>query len=399
METKPSTLPRTLAIAAACLFVVDLGIAIAGQSKPVDETDGYILALTVVVAIQIICALLAIAVSVIDRARHRGKIGIGVIVSSVLTVIGAGVMWVAGVVSIAFGAVVPHVASGGGGGWLGGAWGRPLRVRGRQVHPELTGGGDGDDWCDGARPDASALDVATRRALEALWLHDAQKEHASVPAFARVSWLLAAAGAPADLLVRAQRAGIEEIEHARACFALAAGYGGRTFTVEPMPALARAGMGDARDPLAVLAAESLSDGCQLEDFNADVAAACAEVCAEPVTRGVLDTIAREERGHAELSWAIVEWLVARHRGAVERVLARAATDLDDYPRPTAVSADKRELVARAPAAALRAHGRLPDERWAACWDDRLARTRARLAELLARSRSPRVAEAERDVAA
>lgn len=110
----------------------------------------------------------------------------------------------------------------------GGAWGRPLRVRGRQLHPELRGG---TDWTLGARPDPAGLDPATRRALEALWLHDAQKEHASVPAFSRISWILAALGAPAELLEGAHRAALEEIDHTRRCFALAAGYAGRSHSV------------------------------------------------------------------------------------------------------------------------------------------------------------------------
>src|SRR5690606_4020321 len=112
--------------------------------------------------------------------------------------------------------------------------GRPLRVRGRLVSARLRGGAD---WTRGPRPSAEGLDAATRAALEALWLHDARAEHASVPAFARLSWLLAAAGAPAELLARAHRAALEEIEHAERCFALAAGYGGRAHTVEPMPEL------------------------------------------------------------------------------------------------------------------------------------------------------------------
>jgi len=108
----------------------------------------------------------------------------------------------------------------------GAAWGRPLRVKGRQVHADLE---EGTDWAKGDPPDGSDLDPATCRALEALWLHDAQKEHASVPAFSRVSWLLAAAGAPPELLRWSHRAAIEEIAHARLCFALAAGYGGTSF--------------------------------------------------------------------------------------------------------------------------------------------------------------------------
>src|SRR5262249_34788491 len=157
------------------------------------------------------------------------------------------------------------------------------------------------------------LDEPTRRALEALWLHDAQKEHASVPAFARISWLLAAVGAPADLAEGAHRAALEEIDHTRRCFALAAGYAGRSHSVEPMPDLLLDGLALRGDPRVVLARESLADGCQLEDFNADVAAACAVVCEEPATGAVLDRIAVEERSHADFSWALLRWLLARHR--------------------------------------------------------------------------------------
>jgi hypothetical protein len=247
------------------------------------------------------------------------------------------------------------------------------------MHPSLR---EGADWTAGPQPKADHLDEDTRRALEALWLHDAQKEHASVPAFSRVSWLLASAGAPADLLVWAHRAGIEEIRHTQACFALAAGYGGRHFTVEPMPELLCGGLDGKVDPRITLAIESLSDGCQLEDFNADVAAACALACEEPVTRGVLETIAREERTHADLSWAILRWLVDTHRDVVTKSLRKASRDLANYPRPTAVSDERKALVARASEIELRRHGRLPDARWAAIWDERLIETRKRLDEML-----------------
>lgn len=189
-----------------------------------------------------------------------------------------------------------------GSGVAGGAWGRPLRIRGRQLHPELR---EGSDWTRGLQPDPTGLDEPTRHALETLWLHDAQKEHASVPAFSRIAWMLAAVGAPAELMEWAHRAALEEIEHTRLCFALAAGYVGRSHTVEPMPDLLLGGLDEKANPLVTLAVESLSDGCQLEDFNADVAAACAEICQEPATRGVLEIITREERTHADFSWALL----------------------------------------------------------------------------------------------
>ena len=265
---------------------------------------------------------------------------------------------------------------------MGGGWGRPLRVRGLQVHPELTRGAD---WTQGERPDASGLDAATRTALEALWLHDAQKEHASVPAFARISWMLAAVGAPAELLEWSQQAALEEIDHARRCFALAAGYGGRSHSVEAMPELLLAGLDVAGDPLQVLARESLQDGCQLEDFNADVAAACAAACEEPATRAVLQQIAREERAHAEFSWAVLAWTLQRSPAAVRAAIADAESGLDAMARPTAVSGRLRFVVARADARLLLRHGRLPDHQWGKLWDERLARTRARLHALQARS--------------
>ena len=289
---------------------------------------------------------------------------------------------VAGVVAsltaplIAFMGVLPLAGAG---------WGRPLRIRGRQLHPNLR---EGSDWTLGERPHASHLDAATRSALAALWLHDAQKEHASVPAFSRVSWLLAAVGAPADLVTWAHRAALEEIEHAQKCFALAAGYGGRSYTVEPMPGLLLGGLDCNADPLETLAVESLDDGCQLEDFNADVAGECSRICEDPVTRAVLEQIGREERSHAEFSWALLEWLLERHpasvRGAVENALSR----LDAIKRPTAVSWDKLRLVAAADEWQLRRHGRIRDERWSELWQLRLSETRRRLGDLLARRAIP-----------
>ncbi len=262
----------------------------------------------------------------------------------------------------------------------GGAWGRPLRLRGRILHPSLR---KGSDWTLGARPDASKLDAPTRAALEALWLHDAQKEHASVPAFSRISWMLAAVGAPAELLEGAHKAAMEEIDHTRRCFALAAGYGGKSHSVEAMPDLLVGGLDIQGDPLVHLATESLKDGCLLEDFNADVAAVCEGVCEEPATRDVLARIAVEERSHAEFSWAALEWLLERGGDKVRRAIERSIAEIESVPRPTSADAYKQSLADKADPVALRKHGRLRDEEWAALWNERVALTRARAEALLA----------------
>ena len=322
---------------------------------------------TILALVQGTCAIYAVVQAL--RGRRQAKQGgIGLAIGGVLA-------WLVGTIGWLFGVALPSI-----GGGMGGAWGRPLRVRGKLLHPELQ---HGDDWTRGDRPCPIALDGGTRAALAALWLHDAQKEHASVPALARISWLLSAVGAPPELLRWTQRASLEEIDHAERCFALAAGYGGQTWTVEPMPELLQEGIGRVADPLTTLVYESVTDGGQLEDFNADVAARCATVCEEPVTREVLLQIAREERSHAELSWAIVAWVGSRDPARALAAAERAVKDLDQYPRPTATSPITAPLVARADVAALRAHGRLPDVELAQLWAARLAATHARLATLFA----------------
>ena len=373
----PTTAPRrrrspaSWALIALVILPINFGVwMLAMTAGRRHETVALLLLtlFTVLAVTQLVAGTTAVVVGIRAR-RAAGTGGIWPAVLGLFAAVGAVAGWASGI-------VVSMLA-------IGGGWGRPLRVRGRQVHPELR---EGADWTQGERPDPTGLDQPTRRALEALWLHDAQKEHASVPAFSRVSWMLAAVGAPADLLEWSHRAALEEIAHTRLCFALAAGYGGRSHTVEPMPELLVGGFELKGDALVVLATESLGDGCQLEDFNADIAAECARVCEQPVTRAVLERIAREERSHADFSWAVITWLLERAGGTVRPALQHALARLPSYARPTAVSWHKRRLVTRADPAQLRRHGRLPDERWAELWQDRLDLTRRRAQALLGTGR-------------
>ncbi|MCB9886313.1 MAG: ferritin-like domain-containing protein [Planctomycetes bacterium] len=361
---------------ALVIVPINLGVWLVMITLPASSPafDPLMVSFIALAALQVGFGVIAAYTGIRQAVRTRDG-GIAAAVSGLLLACG-------GAVGGFFGAIAALFAFGGGG------WGRPLRVRGRQLHPELRAG---SDWTAGPRPDAEALDPATRRALEALWLHDAQKEHASVPAFARISWLLAAAGAPAELLAWCHRAALEEIEHAQVCFALAAGYGGRCHTVEPMPELLIGELGADGDVLCLLATESLADGCLLEDFNADIAAECAATCTEPATRRALEQIAREERSHAEFSWAVLRWTLDHAADRVGPALERALRRLDAYPRPTAVSRRARPLVQEADADRLRQHGRLPDARWRAAWAQRLAATRERAALLLPATTGARAA--------
>jgi len=257
---------------------------------------------------------------------------------------------------------------------LGAAWGRPLRVNGKTIHPELE---ESDAWARGALPNAAGLAEADKQALGALWLHDAKKEHASAPAFSKVAWLLAAAGSPPELMRRAHFAAIQEIEHARLCFALASGYLGKEYGPKPMPALTSSALAQKEDALAALALESFADGCLLEDFNADVAEKCAEICKDDAVRAALARIAKEERSHAQLSWDILAWTLESDPEKIAPLLEGAIKNIEKQPRPTAVSVELLETVAAADKNALRRHGRLDDADWQKIWQQRLQSTRAK----------------------
>ncbi|MCE9580862.1 MAG: hypothetical protein K8W52_47550 [Deltaproteobacteria bacterium] len=257
--------------------------------------------------------------------------------------------------------------------------GRPLRIGRRQV---VANARRGEDWCVGPRPAADGLDAATRETLAALWLHDAQMEHASVPAFARISWMLAAVGAPPALHRAAQQAALDEIDHAERCFAIAAGYGGQPSTVAAMPELAGA-LASGDDAIDTLVYESVVDGCQHEGFNADVAAAAADACDEPVVRATLQQVAIDEHAHAELAWRLIEWALAREDDRARQAVDRGLRELDRRAiRPPLVGVPAA-LGARADREALRKHGRLDQDACVALWGRRLDATRQRLSALVA----------------
>ena len=101
-----------------------------------------------------------------------------------------------------------------------------------------------DDWSSArvgeiAEGAALAIDPVTARELAKAWLSDALEEHASIAAFARCSMLLLSVAAPPELVAASQRASLDEIAHARDCFALARRFG----------ALAATGAGRLMDDL------------------------------------------------------------------------------------------------------------------------------------------------------
>jgi hypothetical protein len=203
--------------------------------------------------------------------------------------------------------------------------GRPLRVRGQQIITGVRRRSGARAWSDPIS--LSPVPEDARRILAEVWALEARGEHAAVAAFSKTSLELMALGAPPDLVVRANRAAIQEVEHARLCFAVASAYGGETLEPAPLPeALA----GDTPDLLR-LARESLLDGCLREGLASQIAGLGAERARDPQIRRVLRVQAKEEAQHAELSWAIVEWAIEGGGERMRRSLEAAVEKLE-FPR-------------------------------------------------------------------
>lgn len=202
------------------------------------------------------------------------------------------------------------------------AIGRPFAVDGQWQTAQVV---QRADW---AAPQRLAdLDPHLRQRLADHWQAAAQMEHASVAAFARLTLELLAAGAPPDLLARAQQAGIDEVRHAQACFALAQRCDGQVRGPGPL----HVGGALLNVSLAEIAAAAVVEGCVFETAAALEARVAAVQAIDPAVRQALEAIADDEARHAELSWDIVRWALAQGdeavRAAVQVSFDRAIGDL------------------------------------------------------------------------
>ena len=194
--------------------------------------------------------------------------------------------------------------------------GRPLRASdGIVVAPAVRR----DDWLAASLLTVSALPDATRAAQ---WLVDAAAEHASVASFARASLQLLALGAPADLVSDVHAAALDEIAHARTCYALAARRGATTNGPGPLAV--------DRAPLATtlegFVRDTFLDGCVAETLAAIDVRRRAED-GDAIERAALIAIADDEDRHAELAWRMLAWAVRGGGATARAALATALRDL------------------------------------------------------------------------
>ncbi|MBC8070978.1 MAG: ferritin-like domain-containing protein [Deltaproteobacteria bacterium] len=149
------------------------------------------------------------------------------------------------------------------------------------------------------------------------WARAAQLEHASIASFAQFTLQLLALGAPADLVARSAAAALDEIEHARLAFELAADFGGEVVAPGPMP------MPSAPlevTPVAVMRA-TLRDGCIAETLATLQARRDLADARTDAERDALARIADDEERHAELAFASIAWLLETFGAPVRDALA------------------------------------------------------------------------------
>ena len=175
-------------------------------------------------------------------------------------------------------------------------------------------------WAKLAELDTTHLPDSLRSALGRVWAETAQMEHASIASFNRFSLQLLAVGAPPELLEGSQRAGLDEIEHARMAFALATRYGARSLGPGALDL-----RGDTLGSLDLpsVAAGTVEEGCVGETLAALEAEAARDGAEELALRAAWSVIAEDEARHAELAWSFVRWALDQGQPAVRTAVEEA----------------------------------------------------------------------------
>src|SRR5439155_14058967 len=132
-----------------------------------------------------------------------------------------------------------------------------------------------------------------------------------------------------NLLEAANRDALDEIDHARACFALARLLDGKSEGPLAFPAArtARTLPSNRTIALAMLAVDSLVDGALHEGVSAAVIAELARRCRIPRIEEMLRTIARDEGRHAAHGWDVAMWCIDEGGDPVRRAVIGALRGL------------------------------------------------------------------------
>jgi len=183
----------------------------------------------------------------------------------------------------------------------------------------------GDSNCSiGRRPEGLERSRGrTENEVGAFFATVSHLEAASVFAFERLGRELETHGAPLELVRACERSRREEVRHAQVTAEISRAY-------DAEPDAPRVGELPVRT-LFEVALENAVEGCVRETFGALVAMHQHRHATDPRVVKAMRTIAREETGHAALSWDIAEWiepqLTGRQRATLSEARAVAVQEL------------------------------------------------------------------------
>jgi hypothetical protein len=213
--------------------------------------------------------------------------------------------------------------------------GRPFVVEAR---PRVAAVAPCSDWTRGIDvPSTAGLGAAARMRLAEHWLAAARAEHASVASFARFTLQLLAHAAPPELVADAQRAALDEVDHARTAYALASAYAGRP--LGPGGMRIEGSLKGVEDEAEVLRS-LVREGCVDETIAATEAAVAAARAEDPIVRAALVRIAADEARHAALAWRTLHWMLQRTPSLASMAGDAFADAIARHEAPLPVSSDE-----------------------------------------------------------
>ena len=180
----------------------------------------------------------------------------------------------------------------------------------------------GKTWSKGPLAESIQLTFKQRQLLAVFWLRTAQMEHASVASFHQFALDLMRFGASPDLLIRTNKAIMDEISHAKAAFAITEGFLNQSlspgdFDMKIQPAK------DLIDFAKKVALEAAIN----ETLAVILATLQREQCTDYAIKKFLTDIIREEAEHAELAWDTLRWLIKKGgQGVVDSLWSLTTID-------------------------------------------------------------------------
>ena len=173
---------------------------------------------------------------------------------------------------------------------------------------------------------ANELPDLLRQKIASGWAKAAQFEHASIGSFARFTLELLTHGAPPQLLIESQQAGLDEIEHTKYSFKIASIFAGQNLGPGLLPFYQG---GFTAQTLEQSVTSTIRDGCFNETLAAIEAQVMSERATEPAFKEVLNKIFEDENKHAQLAFSFVAWALnsGSHNIGVLKQSAHAAIDI------------------------------------------------------------------------